>query len=89
MAQKENKPKQAHSSGSKNLVKGRSAQHPEGAGKVSVEERPARYPAGDGSPGRRRSRELKWDKLDNTANLFPVIAGESMSNVYRISATLK
>ncbi len=89
MAQKENKPKQAHSSGSKNLVKGRSAQHPEGAGKVSVEERPARHPAGDGSPGRRRSRELKWDKLDNTANLFPVIAGESMSNVYRISATLK
>lgn len=32
--------------------------------------------------------ELKWDKLDNTAHLFPVIAGESMSNVYRISVTL-
>ncbi len=43
---------------------------------------------GDGR-GRRKGRELKWDKLDNTANLFPVIAGESMSNVYRISVTLK
>lgn len=34
------------------------------------------------------AREIKWDKLDNTAHLFPVIAGESMSNVYRISVTL-
>lgn len=33
-------------------------------------------------------RTLKWDKLDNTAHLFPVIAGEQMSNVYRISVTL-
>lgn len=33
-------------------------------------------------------REIRWDKLDNTAHLFPVIAGESMSNVYRISVTL-
>ena len=31
---------------------------------------------------------LGWDKLDNTAHLFPVIAGESMSNVYRIFVTL-
>ncbi len=37
----------------------------------------------------RRENEIKWDKLDNTAHLFPVIAGESMSNVYRISVTLK
>ena len=40
---------------------------------------------------RRKEKEgskLKWDKLDNTANLFPVIANESVSNVYRISATL-
>ncbi len=36
----------------------------------------------------KRQSELKWDKLDNTAHLFPVIAGESMSNVYRISVTL-
>ena len=34
------------------------------------------------------SRIIRWDKLDNTANLFPVIAGESMTNVYRISLTL-
>ena len=34
-------------------------------------------------------REIKWDKLDNTAHLFPVIAGEGMSNVYRISVVLK
>lgn len=31
---------------------------------------------------------IKWDKLDNTANLFPVIAGESLTNTYRISVTL-
>lgn len=34
-------------------------------------------------------REVKWDKLDNTANIFPVIASESMTNVYRFSAVLK
>lgn len=34
------------------------------------------------------SRDIRWDKLDNTAHLFPVIAGESMSNVYRISVSL-
>lgn len=34
-------------------------------------------------------RYIRWDKLDNTANLFPVIAGESLTNTYRISATLK
>jgi NRPS condensation-like uncharacterized protein len=33
-------------------------------------------------------RDIRWDKLDNTAHLFPVIAGQSMSNVYRISVTL-
>lgn len=35
-----------------------------------------------------RSKTLRWDKLDNTAHLFPVIAGEQMSSVYRISVTL-
>lgn len=35
------------------------------------------------------SRPSRWDKLDNTANLFPVIVSESVSNVYRISVTLK
>ncbi len=34
-------------------------------------------------------KELRWDKLDNTANLFPVIVSESVSNVYRLSVTLK
>lgn len=43
-----------------------------------------------GKRGRnRKEKEIKWDKLDNTAHLFPVIAGESMSNVYRISVVLK
>ena len=31
----------------------------------------------------------KWRRLDNTAKIFPVIANESMSQVFRISATLK
>jgi NRPS condensation-like uncharacterized protein len=34
------------------------------------------------------NRRIRWDKLDNTAHLFPVIAGEEMTNVYRISVTL-
>lgn len=37
---------------------------------------------------RKETRDIRWDHLDNTAHLFPVIAGESMSNVYRISVTL-
>ena len=37
---------------------------------------------------KRHGKQLAWDKLDNTANLFPVIATENMSNVYRISVTL-
>ena len=37
---------------------------------------------------RRREQTLRWDKLDNTAHLFPVIAGESMTNTYRIAAEL-
>lgn len=37
---------------------------------------------------RAKRKELKWARLDNTANLFPVIATESMTNVYRISVTL-
>lgn len=31
----------------------------------------------------------RYDKLDNTAHLFPVITGENMSNVYRVAAVLK
>ncbi len=33
-------------------------------------------------------RVLRWDRLDNTAKVFPAIAGENMTNVYRISVTL-
>ena len=36
-----------------------------------------------------RRRHLKWDKLDNTGNLFPVIAKPGMSNVYRVAVLLK
>lgn len=43
----------------------------------------------DNSKTKNRSKTIKWDKLDNTANLFPVIVSESVSNVYRISVTLK
>lgn len=32
--------------------------------------------------------KIRWGRLDNTAHLFPVIAGESMSNVYRIYVCL-
>ncbi len=35
-----------------------------------------------------KRREIRWEKLDNTAHLFPVIAGESMTNTYRIAAEL-
>ncbi len=34
------------------------------------------------------NEKLRWEKLDNTAFLFPAIAGESMTNTYRISVTL-
>ncbi len=34
------------------------------------------------------SGEVYWDKLDNAAHLFPAIAGEGMSNVYRIAVYL-
>ena len=37
---------------------------------------------------RRNSNIPRWDKLDNTAHLFPVIAGESMTNTYRIAVEL-
>lgn len=36
-----------------------------------------------------KSEEIRWGKLDNTAHLFPVIAGEGMSNVFRASVVLK
>ncbi len=36
-----------------------------------------------------KKKDIRWEKLDNTANLFPVIAREGMSNVYRVAITLK
>lgn len=33
--------------------------------------------------------EKQWRRLDNTAKIFPVIANENMSQVFRISVTLK
>ena len=35
-----------------------------------------------------KGRDIRWEKLDNTAHLFPVISGEDMTSVYRISITL-
>jgi hypothetical protein len=38
---------------------------------------------------KKNHKETKWHKLDNTAKIFPVIASENLSNVFRISVTLK
>lgn len=37
----------------------------------------------------KRSKEIKWHKLDNTAKIFPVVASKNLSNVYRIAVVLK
>lgn len=37
---------------------------------------------------RRKTNKTNWQKLDNTANLFPAIATHTMTNVYRISVAL-
>lgn len=37
---------------------------------------------------KRRQKDIRWERLDNTAHLFPAIAGENMSNTYRICVTL-
>ncbi|MBQ7676668.1 MAG: hypothetical protein IJT32_00385 [Lachnospiraceae bacterium] len=34
-------------------------------------------------------QHYSWEKLDNSANVFPVIADENMTNTYRIAAVLK
>lgn len=38
---------------------------------------------------RQEKLTIGWRKLDNTAKIFPVIANENMSQVFRISVTLK
>lgn len=37
----------------------------------------------------KRSAPTAWHKLDNTANVFPVVASRQVSNVFRITAILK
>lgn len=37
---------------------------------------------------REGTRAIKWERLDNTANLFPVISGEELTSVYRVACTL-
>lgn len=43
----------------------------------------------DNKKKKKQYKEIRWERLDNTAHLFPAIAQENMSNVYRISVTLK
>lgn len=38
---------------------------------------------------KKNQQGTRWRRLDNTAKLFPVIANENLSNVFRVSATLK
>ena len=38
---------------------------------------------------KKKAPEGQWRRLDNTAKIFPVIANENMSQVFRISVTLK
>lgn len=38
---------------------------------------------------KKKYRPIRWDKLDNTALIFPVIAGEGMTNTYRICVELQ
>ena len=45
--------------------------------------------AARGGRGRERRQSKRWERLDNTAHLFPIIANDVMTNVYRISVTLK
>lgn len=39
--------------------------------------------------GRPRIQGARWRRLDNTATLFAAVAGEDLSNVFRLSAVLK
>lgn len=38
---------------------------------------------------KRNTQYLKWNRLDNTATIFPVIAREGTTNVYRVAVELK
>lgn len=62
--------------------------------KTAGEKTQERKSSADERRGRRRqrmqegTRAIKWERLDNTANLFPVISGEELTSVYRVAATL-
>lgn len=45
-------------------------------------------PSTQNTQNKHQAKDIRWEKLDNTAHLFPVISGEQMSSVYRISVTL-
>lgn len=45
--------------------------------------------AGSKGAGQENNWKLRWRRLDNTAKIFPVIANEQVSQVFRISVTLK
>ena len=72
-----------------NKKAGRGQNRDKGFEKLSSNHVQGKSTAVQGRRSRRRTREPKWDKLDNTAHLFPVIAGDDMTNVYRISVVLK
>ncbi|MEG2395030.1 MAG: MFS transporter, partial [Ruthenibacterium sp.] len=38
---------------------------------------------------KKSSTPTKWHKLDNTANIFPVVASRRMANVFRLTAVLR
>lgn len=43
----------------------------------------------DNKRSEKTDKKIKcWERFDNTAHLFPIIAADDMSNVYRISVTL-
>lgn len=49
---------------------------------------PEDYLAYQEEGGSTRRDEIGWEKLDTSALLYPIITGEDMTNVFRVSATL-
>lgn len=56
--------------------------------KKSVSGNPIPEEQNQGKKKEKVKKDIRWERLDNTAHLFPAIAGESMSNVYRLCVTL-
>ncbi len=59
-----------------------------GSGKLDMKDRELGDNKNNKIKLRRKSSRPSWQKLDNTANLFPAIANQTMTNVYRISVML-